>query len=368
MRTIVRLFLAGACLAGLVTAFSDAALADKRIALVIGNSAYQNVPALPNPARDVAAMAKTFRGIGYEVTELRDLAGPEFRKAIRDFTLQARDADIAVVYFAGHGIEVGGINYLIPVDAKLAADIEAEDEGVSLDRVVRAIEPARRLRLVILDACRDNPFSRKMQRTIAVRTVSAGLAKVELTLSDTMIAYAARAGSTAEDGSGGNSPYTAALIKHIPEPGVDVRIAFGRVRDEVWSTTGHRQEPFVYGSIGGAELPLVPAAAAPAMAPAEPAPVAAVSKPVADPPGDTTVRRHRDSKSAALDASHGEYSGGRHRVRSINGSRERHEPRAHGRRHEGRLVTTVRGVVAKTKAAVHRVGNRVIAVARRWSR
>jgi uncharacterized caspase-like protein len=255
-----------------VTLWTSAARADKRVALVLGNSAYHNVVRLPNPVNDATAIATMFRSAGFEVVDQRfDLGSLELKRAIREFNTMARDADIAVVYFAGHGIEVGGVNYLIPVDAKLATDLDAEDEGVSLDRVIRATEPARRLRLVILDACRDNPFNQKMQRTMAQRAVSSGLAKIELTLSDTMIAYAAKAGSTAEDGSGGNSPFTAALIKYLPEPGVDVRIAFGRVRDEVWARTGHRQEPFVYASLGGAEVPLVPAP--PKIAPT-PAPVA----------------------------------------------------------------------------------------------
>ncbi len=258
-----RLLLSFVWMALVLAAFSsEPALAEKRVALVIGNSSYQNVAKLPNPVNDATSIGNMFRNVGFEVVESRfDLGSLEFKRAIREFTYQARDADIAVVYFAGHGIEVGGINYLIPVDAKLATDLDAEDEGVSLDRVIRAIEPARRLRLVILDACRDNPFGKKMQRTMAMtRAVTNGLAKIELTLSDTMIAYAAKAGSTAEDGSGANSPFTAALLKHIVEPGVDVRIAFGRVRDEVWSRTGHRQEPFVYASLGGSEVPLVPVA------------------------------------------------------------------------------------------------------------
>jgi hypothetical protein len=241
---------------------ADVALAaDKRVALVVGNSAYQNVAKLPNPVNDATSIGNMFRNAGFDVVDAKfDLGSLNFKRAIREFTYQARDADIAVVYYAGHGIEVGGINYLIPVDAKLATDLDAEDEGVSLDRVIRAIEPARRLRLVILDACRDNPFNQKMQRTMAMRAVTNGLAKIELTLSDTMIAYAAKAGSTAEDGNGGNSPFTSALLKHLTEPGLDVRIAFGRVRDEVWSKTGHRQEPFVYASLGGSEVPLVPVA------------------------------------------------------------------------------------------------------------
>ena len=253
---------------------SDAAFAEKRVALVVGNSSYQNVVRLPNPVNDATSIGNMFRNAGFEVVDSRfDLGSLEFKRAIREFTYQARDADIAVVYYAGHGIEVGGINYLIPVDAKLATDLDAEDEGVSLDRVIRAIEPARRLHLVILDACRDNPFNKKMQRTMAMRAVNNGLAKIELTLSDTMVAYAAKAGSTAEDGNGGNSPFTAALLKHLTEPGLDVRLAFGRVRDEVWAKTGHRQEPFVYASLGGAEIPLMPVARK-----VEPAPPPAVSE------------------------------------------------------------------------------------------
>jgi len=241
--------------------WGDVALADKRIALVVGNSAYQNVVRLPNPLNDATAVGNMFRNAGFDVVDSRfDLGNIEFKRAIREFTYQARDTDIAVIYYAGHGIEVGGTNYLIPVDAKLATDLDAEDEGVPLDRVVRAMEPARRLRLIILDACRDNPFNQKMRRTMAMRAVNNGLAKIELTLGDTMIAYAAKAGSTAEDGNGVNSPFTAALLKYLPEPGLDVRLAFGRVRDDVWSRTGHRQEPFVYTSLGGSEVSLVPAA------------------------------------------------------------------------------------------------------------
>jgi len=263
MKRMSRLFLgvmAGVCGVGLVPLCADSALADKRVALVIGNAAYQNAAALPNPVNDATAIGNMFRDVGFVVQARFDLGVLDLKRAIREFTLQARDADIAVVYYAGHGIEVGGINYLIPVDARLATDVAAEDEAVPLDRVVRAVESAHRLRLVILDACRDNPFNARMQHTVAMRAVSGGLARIEPALSDTMIAYAAKAGSTVADGSGANSPFTAALLKHLPEPGVDVRIAFGRIRDDVWAQTAHRQEPFVYGSFGGAEVPLVPAA------------------------------------------------------------------------------------------------------------
>ena len=177
-----------------------------------------------------------------------------------------------MVYYAGHGIEVDGGNYLIPVDARLERDTDIYDEGLSLDRILIAIEPAKKLRLVILDACRDNPFSRTMKRTVASRAIGQGLAKVEPTSPNVLIAYSAKAGSTAADGDGQNSPFTSALSHHLTKPGLDVRRAFGFVRDEVLKTTGNKQEPFVYGSLGGEDVPLVPARPAPAAAPASPAP------------------------------------------------------------------------------------------------
>jgi uncharacterized caspase-like protein len=242
------------------------AWAAKRVALVLGNSAYQNVARLPNPVNDGAAIAATLKDAGFDVVDSRhDLMAAETRRALRDFADRARDADIAVVYYAGHGIEVDGTNYLIPVDARLERDTDVYDEAFSLDRVLLAIEPAKRLRLVILDACRDNPFAKIMKRTVASRAIGQGLAKVEPASPNTLIAYAAKAGSTASDGDSRNSPFTSALVKHITTPGLDVRKAFGFVRDDVLKNTSNRQEPYVYGSLGGDDVPLVPArAAAPA--------------------------------------------------------------------------------------------------------
>src|SRR5262249_18882262 len=164
---------------------------------------------------------------------------------------------IAVVYYAGHGIEFDGVNYLIPVDAELASDVDVDDETISLDRVLRMLDPVKRLRLVILDACRENPFAKKMTRTVASRSVGRGLAKIEVTTTDTLVAFAAKAGMTAADGSGDHSPFTAALIDSLAIPGLDLRIAFGRVRDEVMKNTDNKQEPYVYGSIGGSTIALV---------------------------------------------------------------------------------------------------------------
>jgi hypothetical protein len=250
--------LLGTLLAAIVFSAGDLR-AEKRVALVIGNGAYQNAALLSNPINDAKSMAELFRKSGFDVVDARENLGSlDIKRAIREFTNQARNADIAVVYFAGHGIEVSGTNYLIPVDARLANDFDAEDEALALDRVVRALEPAKRLRLIILDACRDNPFLRTMQRTLALRAVAGGLAKVEPTSSDTLIAFAAKAGSTAADGDGSNSPFTTALLKNLAVPGLDVRLAFGRVRDDVLKSTGSRQEPFVYGSLGGSTVTLVP--------------------------------------------------------------------------------------------------------------
>jgi len=246
------------------------AFAEKRVALVLGNSAYQNVPQLTNPINDGAVVAATLKAAGFDVVDSRhDLPAAETRRALRDFADRARDADIAVVYYAGHGMEVDGTNYLIPVDAKLERDTDIYDEALSLDRVLVAIEPATRLRLVILDACRDNPFAKSMKRTLASRGIGQGLGKIEPSSPNMLIAYSAKAGSTALDGDAKNSPFTLALAKHLTTPGLDVRRAFGFVRDEVLKTTGNKQEPFVYGSLGGDDVPLVPAAKA---APSTPAP------------------------------------------------------------------------------------------------
>ncbi|NVN88416.1 MAG: caspase family protein [Rhodopseudomonas sp.] len=256
--------------AGLLLALlATAAVADSgnRVALVFGNSAYSQVPRLPNPATDAAAIAAMLKKAGFDVMAKQDASASEMRKMLRDFSDKMRNADVAVVFYAGHGIEVDGTNYVLPVDAKLERDIDVEDEAVSLDRIVRILEPAKRLRLVILDACRDNPFANTMKRSLS-RGVERGLAKVEPTSPNTLIAYAAKAGSTASDGDGPDSPFTTALLKQLPVPGQDLRKSLGYVRDEVMKTTGNKQEPYVYGSLGGDDVVLVPGHATPAAVPA----------------------------------------------------------------------------------------------------
>jgi hypothetical protein len=272
------LLVCGFCLAAGMLFTTATIAADRRVALVIGNSTYKSASSLPNTINDSTAIAALFKSIGFEVVISRaDLGVVDFKRAVREFLLTAENSDIAVVYYAGHGVEIGGTNYLVPVDAKLGRDYDVEDEAVALDRIIWALQSVKRLRLILLDACRDNPFPGKLRSAGIRSTMKGGLAKIEDVSADTLVAYAAKAGSVSYDGDGGNSPYATALVKHLAEPGLDIRIALGRVRDEVISMTGGRQEPFIYGSLGGATIPLVPAPAAKKIEP-EPAPPVAVAK------------------------------------------------------------------------------------------
>ncbi|MDD1529814.1 caspase (peptidase) [Bradyrhizobium sp. WBOS7] len=236
------------------------AMAERRVALVIGNSAYKNVNKLINPSNDAALVGGMFKKAGFESVDIKlDVNAADLRRALREFAGKTREAEVAVIYYAGHGIELDGNNYLIPVDAMLESDGDVLDETVALDRVLFAVEPAKQLRLIILDACRDNPFAKTMKRTIASRAIGRGLAKVEPTSPNTMIAFAAKAGSTASDGEAKNSPFATALADRLPTPGLDLGKAFRFVRDDVLKSTGNKQEPFVYGSLGSDDLALVPA-------------------------------------------------------------------------------------------------------------
>jgi tetratricopeptide (TPR) repeat protein len=236
-----------------VVSTAPIAVNDHRIALVIGNSAYENVPALPNPERDARFVAETLKRIGFEsVTVLTNLRKDALITALRNFAARAESADWAVVYYAGHGMEVGGINYLVPVDARIAADRDIGFEAVPLEQVLNAAERAKKLRLVILDACRDNPFASQMKRTLTVasRSVTRGLAAVEPD-AGTLVVYAAKDGETAIDGDGSNSPFAQAFVKNLQTPGLEVRRLFDYVRDDVMEATGRKQKPFSYGSISG---------------------------------------------------------------------------------------------------------------------
>lgn len=216
----------------------------KRVALVVGNGSYEHIAPLPNVASDARAMAALLRAAKFDsVAVVHDLGAAALRRALRELADRATGADAAVLFYAGHGIEVDRVNYLIPVDARLKSDLDVEDETVSLERVLQLMEPARRLRMVILDACRENPFVRSMKRSVATRSVGRGLGRIEVGGANTLIAFATEPNAVAEDGTGANSPFTTALLKHLATPGLDVRLALGSVRDEVLAGTGNRQKP-----------------------------------------------------------------------------------------------------------------------------
>ena len=237
------------------------------MALVIGNSAYAHGGRLTNPANDSVLVAQALRRVGFTVIARSDLGKEDLEAALKSFTRAAGGADIALVYYAGHGIEKGGVNYLLPVDASLAADTDIDFEAVPLDLVMHSVGGATRLKIVILDACRDNPFRDAMRRSAGTRGIGQGLAKPpDPEEGDMLVAYAAQAGSTAEDGGGADSPFAVALARHIPDPGVDIRIMFGKIRDDVRKATNQRQEPAVYESLGGEQFFMVPGATAPGQA------------------------------------------------------------------------------------------------------
>jgi tetratricopeptide (TPR) repeat protein len=230
-----------------------AASAGRRVALIVGNGAYRHVPALDNPPRDAKLIAATLKDVGFQTVVLsNDLTRDKFFETLKSFAVEAEKADWALVYYAGHGFEIGGVNYLVPVDAKLAADKDAETEAVALEQVIAAVGGARKLRLVMLDACRDNPFAPSMQRTIALKLVDKGFSNIEPG-AGFMVVYAAKHGETAFDGEGTDSPFATAVARDIREPRVEVRKVFDIVRDDVWTATKHGQQPFTYGSPPGRE-------------------------------------------------------------------------------------------------------------------
>jgi tetratricopeptide (TPR) repeat protein len=237
---------------GSVSPPPDPGTPGRRIALVIGNSAYAAVQPLANPRRDSEVIAGKLRGIGFQTVKLEsDLTREKLVEVLGAFAREAQQADWAVVYFSGHGIEIDGANYLIPVDARLETDRAIAFEVVSLDQVMAAVEGARKLRLVLLDACRTNPFISRMRPT-ATRSIGRGFARAA-PASGTLVVYAAKHGQVALDGGAGNSPFVAALAKHLATPGIEINKLFRLVRDDVMDATGGQQEPFTYGSLPGRE-------------------------------------------------------------------------------------------------------------------
>jgi uncharacterized caspase-like protein len=221
-----------------------AAQAEKRVALVIGNAAYQNTPALGNPVNDADDMAAALQRVGFTVQIERDLSKRGMEGALARFARLAEDADTAMFFYAGHGIQYRGTNYLMPVDARMDDEISITYELLRIDDVMFSLERARGVKLLVLDACRNNPLLDRLVRRGTTRdaAVSRGLARVDAR-GGMVIAYSTQADQVAVDGTGRNSPFTSALVKYIAEPGLEVGSLFRRVAIEVDRMTGGRQLP-----------------------------------------------------------------------------------------------------------------------------
>ena len=267
------------CLAGVLAAVALAqpAAAQKRVALVIGNAAYTHAGRLANPANDAADMAAALKGVGIDVILGVDLDRRGFDAKLREFSRAIADADAGILYYAGHGLQVGLRNYLVPTDAQLQGERDLEFETVALDFVMRQMEIGRegKTNIVFLDACRDNPLARNLARAMGTRSVGVGrgLAEVQAGVG-TFIAYATKPGEVALDGDGRNSPFTAALAKAVKAPGKSLTAVMVDVRKEVLTATRNRQVPWDHSALTGEFY--FQLAAAPGMLPktAPPAPQA----------------------------------------------------------------------------------------------
>lgn len=243
-----------AALAGLMVACGVATAAPDRVALVIGNGAYVAATPLPNPPNDARVIASALKDIGFDVDSGQDLNRNAMEKLLRDFLRKARTAKVALLFYAGHGMQVDGRNYLLPVDARLTDASDLNFETIKLDELMDNLNDSTRSNIVILDACRDNPLARSFSSRLgATRStaVGAGLAAYSSLSSGTLIAFATAPGQTALDGKGGNSPFTQALAKHIRQPGLEIRQMLTRVRADVAEQTGRRQVPWDNSSLFG---------------------------------------------------------------------------------------------------------------------
>ena len=232
----------------LLTTLAVPAMAQgRKVALVIGNGSYQHAPALANPVNDAEAVATKLRGLGFEVSLQRNLTLAAMRRALRSFGDSANGAEVALLYFAGHGMQMGrrdrAENYLLPVDATLQDARDTDDEALALSKVMDFLDGAQN-RIIVLDACRDNPLAQRMANTGATRSASRGLAPLESAGSGTLVAFATAPGSVAADGTGRNSPFTSALLEHLDTPGLDAQALFTRVRQRVHEATAGRQVPW----------------------------------------------------------------------------------------------------------------------------
>jgi len=230
----------------------------RRIALVIGNSAYQFAPNLTNPANDEADVAQVLRALNFDVVEGQNLDRHGMEEAIRQFGHKLNDADLALFFYSGHGLQVEGKNYLVPVDAKLERVSDLSLDAIDMGTVLAQMESDQRVNLVFLDACRDNPLVRSLARSIGNRsiTLSQGFRPIEGALG-TMIAYSTQPDNVALDGTGRNSPFTTALVKHLTDHGIDIDVVMKRVRADVIAATHQKQIPWDHSSLVG-EVVLAP--------------------------------------------------------------------------------------------------------------
>ncbi|GGC32360.1 hypothetical protein GCM10011371_19740 [Novosphingobium marinum] len=224
----------------------------RRAALIIGNSAYANTSYLPNPVADAKLMATSAAKAGFKVTLVENLTKDNFDQTLRDFRSQADGAEVAMIYYAGHGMESAGRNWVLPVDASLMESRDLRFEAIELDGLLETLAGAQ-YRIVVLDACRNNPFGSNWQS--AVRSVPRGLAETEV--EGALVLFAAASGQVATDGLGDNSPFARALSERLPEPGLSIHRLGSVVREDVLNETGGKQTPWTNMSIGGQEFFLV---------------------------------------------------------------------------------------------------------------
>lgn len=257
-----------AALVGMLCLHGTASAA-QRVALVIGNGAYRHDRALANPKNDARGVATVLGNLGFKVTQGADLGRSAMERAVLEFGRQTEGSEIALVYYAGHGLEVGGKNYLLPVDARLTDELALRTEAVDMDLVLEATAPAR-TRLLFIDACRNNPLANRMKVRANGRSVGRGLARVEA-VNNTLIAFATAPGTVAEDGKGTNSPFAAALMRHLPTPGLEIQQVLRMVRQSVAGATGNKQVPWDSSQLFDAVVlkasPEGPAAASAALSP-----------------------------------------------------------------------------------------------------
>ena len=256
MRALVRLLAVLALM--IVPASAEQA---RRVALVIANATYAGYAPLPNTAVDAGLVAAAFRRAGFSTVEVKaDQGIAGFRTALGVFQTQAQGAEVAAVYYAGHGVEVGGRNWLIPTDARLENDAQLAFQAIDADLLIQAAAGAR-TRLVVLDACRENPFAGRMRRTgrLTSRDAAPGLAApIGEGARGTLLMYSAAPGELAADGAEGRgSPFARAFARFLPEQGVELRVAAGKIADAVYEETAQAQLPFTSSSLSGEEIYLV---------------------------------------------------------------------------------------------------------------